>query len=231
MGAMERNFQVGELYFMSTADNVVAAAGAGGQAGAEQLLPRMITRVTGAVATVAPFDGIMLPPARPGSAMFIINHSGQNIQVYGQPGDIINDVATAVGVTQMPNSVVMYVCMLDGVWYSESLALGFASGFPTQSFAGALTAHSGGGQALGTPITAAQNIFTVVAAPGDSALLPAAKPGMQIAVINATAATSMNVFPASGETINAGAADAALAVGGATATIFYCATAGNWRTK
>jgi hypothetical protein len=58
-----------------------------------------------------------------------------------------------------------------------------------------------------------------------SELLPASKPEMEITVINMTA-TSMNVFPASGEAINFGAANAALAVAAATATTVWCGTAG-----
>lgn len=232
MGAMERNFVVGELYFQSVMDNVVAKSG-GGQANATQLLPREVIRITTATAAVAPFDSVMLPPARVGATLMVINHAANSVQMFGQPGDIINDQASATGVTQMANSVVLYSATTDGVWYTESLAQGFIGSFQTVSYQPSLTAHAGGGQGAATPITSMNAFFSVVGTIGDSAVLPNAKPGMEITVINQTA-TSMNVFPASGETINGAAANTAVAVvGGASGsvTIFYCAVAGAWWTK
>jgi hypothetical protein len=101
------------------------------------------------------------------------------------------------------------------------------SGFSTRSSVDALTALAGGGQAGATPITASIARFTVVATGGDSSLLPAAIAGRQVTVINSGAA-SMNVFPATGETIDAGAANAASAVANAKSAIFSCAIAGKW---
>ena len=95
------------------------------------------------------------------------------------------------------------------------------------SVADALTAHSGGTQAPGTPITTRLARFSTVAASGDSALLPSALPGMEITVIN-SGANPMNVFPASGEKINGGSANAAFSVTNAKQTVFRCTSAGNW---
>lgn len=230
MGAMEKNYVCAELYFESCEDNVVAHAG-GGQANAKQLMLRELHRITTAAAAVAPFDSIMLPPARGGSTLVVVNHGANPVQVFGQPGDLINDVASAVGVPQMQGSVVLYMCFNDGEsWYSEGLATGFASGFATQSSSAGLTAFATGGQAGGTPLTAMMNFFSVVANPADSGLLPPAKVGMQITVINQTA-TSMAVFPAVGETINGGGANASINVTNAAPTIFYCGVAGQWWTK
>jgi hypothetical protein len=99
--------------------------------------------------------------------------------------------------------------------------------------ADALTAHAGGGQALATPIPGNVQIarVTVVASAGDSLVLPASLAGVEITVVNATAATSMNVFPAVGEITNALAANAAFAVAGGKTCTFYCATAGQWHTQ
>ena len=96
-----------------------------------------------------------------------------------------------------------------------------------------LTAHAGGGQALATPIPANVQIARVitVASAADSVVLPASVGGLEITVVNATAATSMNVFPATGEAINALGANTAFAVPGAKTCTFYCATAGQWHTQ
>jgi hypothetical protein len=99
-----------------------------------------------------------------------------------------------------------------------------------------VTAHAGGGQANGVPVTTPLIRVTVVASAADSITLPPAIRGMEILVLNDAAANAMNVFPAVGETINAGAANAALSVAaqngaGTGPTIFVCFTNGAWRTK
>lgn len=91
-----------------------------------------------------------------------------------------------------------------------------------------LVAHAGGGQGSATPLTAEMNQVATVATIADSVVLPASAPGMQIVVMNA-AANSMNVFPATGETINAGAANAAYAQAGGKIALFCCMVSGNWR--
>jgi hypothetical protein len=96
-----------------------------------------------------------------------------------------------------------------------------------------LTAHAGGGQALATAIPGNVQIarVTTVVSAGDSLILPASVGGLEITVVNATAATSMNVFPATGEQINSLGANAAFAVPGGKTCTFYCATSGQWHTQ
>ena len=90
-----------------------------------------------------------------------------------------------------------------------------------------LAAKAGGGQAGATLCTADINRFTTVTTIADSGLLPAALPGMEITVSNA-AANSMNLFPNTGEQINAGGANAAFAVAGGKTVQLSCAVAGQW---
>lgn len=121
---------------------------------------------------------------------------------------------------------------------------GFQQGLPTGGngqFMGDLasstdniTAHSGGGQANGVPITASMTRVTTVGAAGDSVTLPASIPGNQLMVTNAAAVNSMNVFPNAGgtgtEQINALGANAAFAVAAGKTVTFNCYTAGQWHT-
>ena len=93
------------------------------------------------------------------------------------------------------------------------------------------TAHAGGGQALGVPITTPISRFTTVATAADSATLPPGIRGMEIVVINDAGANAMNVFPAVGETINAGAVNVAFSVVINVPAIFICTTNGAWHTK
>jgi len=162
--------------------------------------------------------------------IFVSNHGANPMQVYGSGSDTINDVASATGVSQMQNSLVLYICVTAGKWYSAGLANGFASGFQMFSSAAGLTAHAGGGQGSGTPITAMQNFFSTVATTGDSATLPSAQVGMEISVAK-NGANSMNVFPASGQTINGQAVNTQVAVAAGTITMFFSGAAGAWWTK
>jgi hypothetical protein len=97
------------------------------------------------------------------------------------------------------------------------------------SAANGLTALAGGGQANAAVLTAQVNRVTTVATAADSVKLPPAKPGQwPLVVINAAAANSMNVFPSSGDAINAVAADGAFAVAANKTVLFFCAVAGIW---
>jgi hypothetical protein len=95
---------------------------------------------------------------------------------------------------------------------------------------GALVALAGGAQA-GTPISGRFNRFVTVATAADSGQLPPALPGRIAFVKNAAAANSMNVFPQTGEVINALAANAAFAVAAGKSCEFYCVTLGTWETN
>jgi hypothetical protein len=94
-----------------------------------------------------------------------------------------------------------------------------------------LTAFAGGGQASATALPSYINRVTTVATAADSVKLPAAVAGLQITVINAAAANAMNVFPQTGEVINALAANAALSVAANKSVVFSCAVAGTWNSN
>ena len=103
-----------------------------------------------------------------------------------------------------------------------------------------MTAHAGGGQASATPILTQMSRFTTVATIADSAVLPSAAAiaadvpasagtySVEFTVTNASA-NSMNVFPATGEAINALGANTAFALAaGKTACFNTTGTAGQW---
>ena len=107
---------------------------------------------------------------------------------------------------------------------------------PTGEFIGAsaldnLTAFAGGGQGGAILLNAQQCRVTTVATTGDSVKLPPSVAGSVVFVYN-SGANSMNVFPATGETINALAANTALAVAAAGGTTFYAfKLSGGWFSK
>lgn len=98
------------------------------------------------------------------------------------------------------------------------------------STANAITANAGGGQTNAVQLAAAINRVTTVATAADSVKLPAATAGAELTVINAAAANSMNVFPTTGDNINALAANAAFAVAANKTARFYCAVNGTWNS-
>lgn len=96
--------------------------------------------------------------------------------------------------------------------------------------ANALTAKAGGGQSGATLCSADYNRFTTVASAADSALLPAAIAGREVVVINAAATNAMNIFPATGENINALSANTAISLAADKTMRFFCAVNGTWNS-
>jgi hypothetical protein len=94
----------------------------------------------------------------------------------------------------------------------------------------AITAYAGGGQANAVALTTAFSRVTTVGSAADSVKLPAALKGMSMIVFNKAAANSMNVFPASGDKINALNADAAYALAATKGAMFVCCVDGTWDT-
>lgn len=98
-----------------------------------------------------------------------------------------------------------------------------------QSFADALTAHSGGTQAAALPITAAIARVTTVAVSGDSVLLPPSQPGLQIQLLNG-GANAMQVFGSGTDTINGIATATGVSQSPGSVVVYTCLTAGAWYT-
>lgn len=103
--------------------------------------------------------------------------------------------------------------------------------FPAGVAQNALTAFAGGGQASAVQLKYRIARVTTVATAADSVILPFAKAGMQMTVINAAAANAMDVFPATGDIINALSANTALSVAANKAIVFTCAVDGTWNTN
>src|SRR5258708_2182688 len=85
-----------------------------------------------------------------------------------------------------------------------------------------ITATAGGGQGAAFQITAQLARVSTVASIADSVKLPPALAGLTIAILN-SGANSLNIFPATGDAINALAVNAAFALanGGVTTEFFF----------
>jgi hypothetical protein len=130
---------------------------------------------------------------------------------------MVQQVTEGVGLNQLGSPTFNNITMADNGHYKASVQEG-------------LTAHAGGGQSGATALTADLCRVTTVGTAADSVVLPVAAPGMEIVVINAAAANSMNVFPASGDAINALSANAAFAVAAGKTCSFFSTLAGHWHT-
>lgn len=216
----------------SSSDSITARSG-GGQALAFQIASEL-SRVTVATATVAPYDSVALPASVAGLTLIVTNHSNNPIQVFGNnaEGALIDDVATATGVTQMGNSVVIYSCYTAGNWYTNGLASGFVRGFSLQTFsavtiAGNTTITQAAGTAINTMLA------NVTGGAATAVTLPPSTVGMELTVHNVSA-FNVSVFPNAGgtgtETINALSANAAILMPTNTSTVFTCTVAGAWLT-
>jgi hypothetical protein len=226
-------FALGDFFLESSQDNITATAG-GGQSAAYQIVSQT-ARIT-TVATAG--DSVMLPPAKAGMELLVINHGANAMQVFGNitAGDLIDDQAAGTGVSQMANSLVIYTTTTatsPGKWYTEGLSSGFATSLGLQTFSYAtIAANATGTQASGTAI-AAMLVNITAAGANYSVTLPASVPGLELTVHNISSQT-VKVFPNAGgtgtETINALSANAAISMTTATSTVFTCNVAGQWWT-
>src|SRR5258706_12321095 len=80
----------GMFFSESFQDNITAFA-AGGQANATPLT-RQNNRITTAV---NPNASVALPPALPGLEVFLIHHTANSVQVFGNGSDQVNDAASS----------------------------------------------------------------------------------------------------------------------------------------
>jgi hypothetical protein len=218
--------QFGTFVLDAVQDSIVAFAG-GGQANATQITGQIAKVIT--VATSG--DSVSLPEARPGIDMLLLNRGANPMQVFGNGTDTIDGIAAATGISQMQNSVILYICITQGKWETEGSATGFgASGLQTMSIIDGLTAaHTNAGQGVGPIFTRMLNRIATCANTNDSANLPASFSGAMITVVNAGAQTAA-IFPAAGEQINALGANNAFALAAAKVAQFYCLTVGQWHT-
>lgn len=93
-----------------------------------------------------------------------------------------------------------------------------------------ITAFAGGGQGSAVALTRECCFVSTVASANDSVKLPTPAAGMRVVVHN-DGANSLNVFPASGHTINALSANTAIAIASTASLEFWGRSATAWRSK
>lgn len=213
------------------AGSVITAGTTRTQAGATLITADITTINTSTAPSAGSMlgDGVALPVVGSGTdRIFLINNTANPVQLYGSGSDTVNGVAASTGIILAPNSAVVCVEAAPGAWGVVGSGLGYSASFSTGTALNGITAHAGGGQGSATLLTAEINRVTTVATAADSVLMPVSAPGMTVTVTNAAASNSMNVFPQSGDAINALGANAAFAVAAGKTATFTCAVAGQW---
>ena len=220
------------LFLESFEDGITATPGV------SQANARVLSKQNNRITTVATSgDSVKLPIATPGAEVILINHGVNPMQVFGQGSDTINDVASGTGVSQMQNSAVFFLCFSTGSWYSADLANGFVSGgmggFQTFATQTGVVCTASPTQGNSAPITAMNAQLTGPASGASGFLLPPAKTGMEITIVNNTAnATAPTAFASGSDTINGTAGATGVATGAnGTITLYFCFAAGAWVTK
>lgn len=183
-------------------------------------------RIDDIAATALCYDNVELPSA----GYRLVGRSTADIftnKILTDPSNTIASNNILVGSTQISidGSAPVVGQVLTATTTS---ALEFATPFPVT---GSITAFAGGGQADATQLANTVNLVTTVATIADSVKLPLASTwvGKAIIVVKNTAANSMNLFPGTGDSINALGPNTAFAVAATTSVILVRAAATNWQ--
>lgn len=100
--------------FVDATDTALTATASGTKLTAI-VLTKGISRLA-VVATAA--DSVLLPPAKVGINVLVINDGAAAAQVFGAGTDTIDGVATATGVVLTNAKRCIYSCYTDGAWVS-----------------------------------------------------------------------------------------------------------------
>ena len=206
------------LQTLSFANNLTAI---GSSQGTSLAVSAMLNRIT----TAALGTGVVLPASAAGLAITITNRGLNPINVYGANSDVINTVSPVV---MQSNATATFVTAVLGQWECAGVGGGFSGSFPTVSSTNNITALAGGAQAGATALTTVINRITTVVTAGDSVRLPTSVAGLQVTVYNAAAVNATNVFPNTGDAINALAANTAFSLPAGKNATFGSAVNGTW---
>jgi hypothetical protein len=111
---------------------------------------------------------------------------------------------------------------------TSTSAMAFSSPFGATT---GITAFAGGGQGSATQLTTVTNIVATVATIADSVKLPLAADWLgDIIIVKNTSANSLNLFPGTGDAINALGPNTAFAVGAGVSAQLVAVGATTWQT-
>ena len=214
----------------STAPAITAKAG-GGQDDTLALSKNL--NIVTTVATSG--DSVTLPSAAVGLRITVVNLGANPLAVFPYTSDSINDAAADASVTVQPEATVTFNCYTGVLWESDNESVDsfdylYVAGLIRQGATGVITAFAGGGQASATALTKGLNNVTTVATAGDSVKLPVPEQGLYIVVKN-SGATALDIFPTTGTSIDALAANLAVRISPSSTAIFFAKSTTVWESN
>lgn len=205
-------------FIFPTLQNVVAHAG-GGQTDATQL--NIGSNVITVVASAG--DSVKLPTDVLGQTVIVYNAGANVANIFPNLGDSINGMAANAPLALPAGASMLFIGVSTSNWVVESNVT------PVYDTNTTVVAHAGGGQANATPLNLGMNNLTTVATTADSVKLPANPLGQTVIVVNLTS-NHADVYPASGQAINALGANNPFDLANAQLVVFYGMKADQWFT-
>jgi hypothetical protein len=151
----------------------------------------------------------------------------------GTGGDIFSvniHAGAEVANKTLSNSVSIQDFTISQDWNNtETLSFSFSSANITLSIQTGVTAFSGGGQASATQLTKDFTNVTTVAAGNDSVKLMPAATGRRMVIKN-NGANTLDVYPSTGDSINALAANASHQIAAGATNDYKCISGTNWQS-
>ena len=190
-----------------------------------------------------PGDAVTLPTAVAGQLVIVVNNGAQSADVFPASGDKIDGGSVNVAFALASGANALFICQDGTDW--DSLGGGFFTpsstttltnktltapvlNDPTFDVAVNVTADAGSAQGGGA-ITATFVEISTVGTTGDSVTLPTAAAGKLVFIAN-NGANSADVFPASGDKIDGGSVNVALALDAGANRIYICQDGTDWDT-
>jgi len=188
-------------------------------------------------------DSCTLPTAVAGQLVIIVNNGANSADVFPASGDKIDGGSANAAFALAAGSNALFICQDATDW--DSLGGGFFTpsstttltnktltapvlNDPTFDVSVGVTANTGSSQGDGA-ITSTFVEIATVGSSGDAVTLPTAAAGKLVIIAN-NGANSADVFPASGDKIDGGSANAANALAAGVNRMYICQDATDWDT-
>ena len=156
-------------------------------------------------------SGVTLPTATTGRIVTIVNKGANAVNVYPASGGTIDALSANAAISLPVNGVMQFQAASTTQWYSSS-GLSLINSLLTAVRVSTNAAVTAGTNSQGQgALTSDYNIITTAASNPSGVTLPTATVGRKVTIVN-KGANAVNVYPASGGTIDALSANASISL-------------------
>jgi hypothetical protein len=166
-------------------------------------------------------SGVTLPTATTGRIVAIVNKGANAVNVYPATSAYIDGLSINTSIQIPAGSSLQFVASSTTQWYSSATG-DTGSGANVRQVAPQLDAETyttsatvsaaGTTQGTATALTSDYNIITTVTSSASGVILPTATAGRRIIIVNKDAADAVNIYPATGASIDALSTNAAFSL-------------------